>query len=229
MNVRVLVADDTEDVQRLVATLLRRAGFEIDVARNGRVAVEMAVAAGERGAPYDLVLMDMQMPELDGYAAARELRARGCRLPIIALTANAVAGDRERCLEVGCTDFVAKPIDGLELVACVQAYLGESPTAAPIRRELDLDEGTAALANGFVDRLGDRIRALRVAHEAKDVSSMLRLAHQLRGSSGSFGFPALSAACESLENELEREAHSPDAARLLGIVERVAARIVRGR
>jgi len=119
----VLLAEDSIDNQRLVRLFLRRAGLSLDVAENGRVACEMARAAREAGAPYDVILMDMQMPELDGYAATGQLRNEGHTEPIIAFTAHAMIGERERCLAAGCDDFVTKPIDRGGLLRTLASYL----------------------------------------------------------------------------------------------------------
>ena len=138
---RVLMAEDGPDNQRLIRFQLSKLGIEVDVADNGLIAVQKFDLAQREGRPYKLVLMDMQMPELDGYAAARHLRVRGWKGAIVALTAHAMAGDRERCLENGCSDYLSKPIDRRELLRVLDETLGVSDTtlAAPPTKLLSLD------------------------------------------------------------------------------------------
>lgn len=126
-GVHVLVADDAPDNRRLVSFLLRRAGAEVATADNGATALDCAAAALP---PYDLVVLDMQMPVLDGYAAATELRRRGFAGPIVALTASAMATDRERCLLAGCTDYATKPIEAAHFVERLAALLHDRAAAS---------------------------------------------------------------------------------------------------
>ncbi len=113
---RILLAEDGPDNQRLIAFVLRKAGAEVAVATDGKRALECALAAREEGDPYDAILMDMQMPIMDGYEATRALRHNDYQGPIIALTANAMAGDRQKCLDAGCNDYQMKPIDRRALI-----------------------------------------------------------------------------------------------------------------
>jgi CheY-like chemotaxis protein/anti-sigma regulatory factor (Ser/Thr protein kinase) len=121
----VLLAEDGVDNQRLIAFHLRRAGARVTIAENGRVALDLLDEAAAAGTPFDLLLTDMQMPEMDGYTLARMLRARGSVLAIVALTAHAMAEDREKCLSAGCDDFATKPIDKAKLLATCAAWCGK--------------------------------------------------------------------------------------------------------
>jgi CheY-like chemotaxis protein len=125
----VLVAEDGVDNRRLIALQLRKAGLQVDVAEDGHAAVEKALRAQEAGHPYDVLLMDVQMPELDGLSATSQLREAGYEAPVIALTAYAMPSDRERCIRAGCNDFVSKPIDWDRLLPMLLHYLRKDQIA----------------------------------------------------------------------------------------------------
>lgn len=113
---RILLVEDGPDNQRLICHVLRRAGLSVEVAENGKIGAERALAAQRSTAPFDLVLMDMQMPVMDGYSATKYLREHGFMAPIVALTADAMQSDRARCLEAGCTEHAPKPLHIPELL-----------------------------------------------------------------------------------------------------------------
>ena len=120
--VRLLIAEDTRAIRFMLKRMLENLVMSLEFAENGREAVEKAVSQTNSPQEYDIVLMDMQMPELDGYEATQELRRAGFERPIIALTAGAMSGDRDKCLAVGCTDYLSKPIDRDSLVAMLAKY-----------------------------------------------------------------------------------------------------------
>lgn len=122
LDCRVLLAEDGRDNQRLISLLLKQAGAKVTVAENGMMAFEKAVQAEQAGNPYDVILMDMQMPVMDGYEATRKLRLLAYSRPIIALTAHAMAGDSSRCKIAGCDDYLAKPIERHSFLAMVAKY-----------------------------------------------------------------------------------------------------------
>jgi signal transduction histidine kinase/CheY-like chemotaxis protein len=127
---RVLVAEDGPDNRALLTILLERRGLAVDAVENGRDAVECAMAAWRAGTPHDLVLMDVQMPHLDGLAATQRLKARAYPAPIVALTAQAMEGDRATCLSAGCDDYETKPIPPQQLDRLLARYLEPDPENA---------------------------------------------------------------------------------------------------
>lgn len=124
LSCRILLAEDGPANQRLISFHLKRAGAEVDVAANGRIALEMLRCAEREGRAYDLLLTDIQMPEMDGLELARHLRSEGSTIPVIAITAHAMTEDRARCLRAGCDDYTSKPIDLQNMLETCRAWLG---------------------------------------------------------------------------------------------------------
>ncbi len=235
---RVLLAEDGPDNRRLLTTHLRHAGLEAVVAENGRRAVDLA-----RAEPFDLVLMDMQMPVMDGLAATRELRRLGLDLPIVALTANAMAEDRATCLAAGCTDYLSKPIHQSTLLQTLARYLrpgapvveepkGPSmplpqPQAAPdaIVSTLDAEPWIDDALNEFVAGLPGEIAELQRLVDQADLGRLRSFAHQIRGSGGGYGFDQITTWAGRVEDTIRADGPMADVeshvGQLLGLMKRV--------
>lgn len=211
---RILVAEDGEDNRELVTAHLRRAGAEVVIAGTGRLAVEAAKAQ-----KFDLVLMDMQMPELDGYGATRALRAAGITIPIIALTANAMAEDRLKCLQAGCTEYLAKPIARGQLLRTLSRFLPSSSephpltipapasepasvSAQPLRNTMGDESAVQTLLMRFISRLPERVKALRTCLEEEDLEKLRQTVHQLKGAAGGYGYRQLTHQAGRAEQKL---------------------------
>jgi len=123
INGKILLADDRRDIWRVGKYFLEKCGAAVTVVENGRQAVEAVIAAAAENAPFSLVLMDMQMPIMTGHEAVRELRRLGFELPIIALTADAMEGEREACIKMGCNEYFPKPIDGPRLMNSIASLI----------------------------------------------------------------------------------------------------------
>jgi CheY-like chemotaxis protein len=211
----ILLVEDNAINQELAVDLLSRAGVVVSVACNGQEALDRL--ARER---FDVVLMDCQMPVMDGYAATRALRERPAlrSLPVIAMTANAMVGDRESVLAAGMDDHIAKPIVVDEMFATLARWIKRAPpmpaseTAAiaplpppPIDRAKGIANtaGSEALYDRmlglFRNHETDFVQRFRAAHAAGDVEAALRAAHDLKGEAGTFGMPALQEAATRLE------------------------------
>jgi signal transduction histidine kinase/DNA-binding NarL/FixJ family response regulator len=209
----VLVVDDGETNRKLIRLILSRAGATVRLAENGLE----AVAIGQEE-DFDLILMDMQMPLMDGYTAASRLRDSGCQRPIVALTAHAMRGDAERCLAAGCSDYLTKPINPEKLIEKIQQILiGTEQIAEPdadaTRRsfgdalvsELPVeDHEFAEIVSEFVERFRVKLTEMHGARASNDWKSLGELAHWLAGAGGSAGFPALTEAARGLEASLHQ-------------------------
>jgi CheY-like chemotaxis protein len=117
------LVEDDRDHQPLLSLMLKKSGSDVTIAENGKVAVDLAQRARDAGRPFDLIVMDLQMPVLDGLSATRALRRHGFTNPIIALTARAVSTDRDRSFEAGCDGFLSKPITRPDLARSLASHL----------------------------------------------------------------------------------------------------------
>jgi len=198
-DVRVLVAEDNPVNQKVAVRQLQRVGVSADAVANGIEAVE-AVSRGD----YALVLMDVQMPEMDGLAATRELRGRGAVVPIVALTANALTGDRERCLAAGMDDYLSKPIAEEELVRVLERLLPHetgSPLDAQMVERLR-EVGPDFLREIAAIYLADapaRLAALRDAAAQHDPDAVYTAAHAFKSGSGNIGATRVHDLCAEIE------------------------------
>jgi CheY-like chemotaxis protein len=128
-GLRLLLAEDGPDNQRLISHLLIKAGAQVTLTEDGKQAAEAALGAWDAGHPFNLILMDMQMPVMDGYEATRLLRAKGYEGPIIALTAHAMATDRDKCIQAGCDDYSCKPINRKALILTICEHTSAQTSA----------------------------------------------------------------------------------------------------
>ncbi len=225
---RVLLVEDNDLNQEVATELLTDAGLQVDVADNGLLALKMM-----QQQPYDIVLMDMQMPVMDGVTATREIRALGQfdELPIIAMTANAMDADRRRCLDAGMVDFVAKPIDPDELwralLRWVKPRAGDAPaspvsvSATPadaialpaglpgvdmelgLRRVMGKQALYLSMLRKFMAGQSRFGAAIEQALDAQDWAEAERLAHTLKGVAGNIGATELQARAGELEAALK--------------------------
>jgi len=192
---RVLLAEDNVDNQRLVEHYLNRLGVDVTIVDNGQLAVEHALKGG-----FDLVLMDMQMPVMDGPEATGILRQTGCDIPIVALTANVGQDDKERCLGAGCNDFLSKPIDRRHFYSVMARFLiEEGCLVEPDENSSQMDE----LREKYVVLLEERIEEVREACIQNDKKRIKFLMHQFKGSAGGYGFSELGRIAADIEASLK--------------------------
>src|SRR5207249_8223128 len=182
---RILLAEDNPVNQQVATAMLLKRGHQVDVVSNGREAVDAI-----RARRYDVVLMDIQMPEMDGFAAADGIRAlpQGRALPIIALTAHALSGERERCLTAGMSGYLAKPFKAHELFALVEGSSdGPTPPAPPIdlegfrstMREAGAEEAVDGIVRVFAQTAPERLAALRSEEHTSELQSRFDLVCRL--------------------------------------------------
>ena len=232
---RVLLAEDNEINQQVAKEILEQAGLEVSIANNGKEAVEMV-----RAANFDMVLMDLQMPVMGGFEATREIRRdeRFKDLPIIAMTAHAMAGDHEKSLEAGMNDHVTKPIDPDQLLSTLIKWIkpGEREISEGVSEILIGKNGVTdilptelpgiSMASGlgrvggnkqlytkllckFKDGQENAVEQIETALQSGDVETAARLAHNIKGVSGNLGADNLYQAAANLEKAI-KEGENPD-------------------
>ncbi|MCK5235858.1 MAG: response regulator, partial [Deltaproteobacteria bacterium] len=216
---RILITEDNITNQKVARNILEKLGYQVDIAANGQEAIEALEAQ-----PYNLVLMDCHMPVMDGYEATREIRnstsqVRNHNIPIIAMTANAMKGDRDDCIEAGMDDYIAKPIDPKSLAEMVEKWLSE--LSEPDREESSLQKPPEAeesfsmsilidrlmgdeeiakeILDGFIEDMPNQISSMKEALDEGDSSLVQRLAHTIKGASGNVGATALQEAALQVE------------------------------
>ena len=217
---RVLLVEDNPISQQVAREMLEQAGVVVQVAGNGLRALEALRTDG----PFAVVLMDVQMPEMDGYAATGKIRNElGLTdLPVVAMTAHALTGDRERCLEAGMNDHITKPIDPRRLYATLASILGRSvplpesvtPTAPFQCLDIDMEAGVERLGGNrglylrlleeFREQFQDCGQKFGEMAESQDWPGLLALAHSLAGVAGNLAMPALEGAAREMESAARR-------------------------
>jgi two-component system, sensor histidine kinase and response regulator len=207
---RILIAEDNPVNQKLAVRQLKRLGIDADPVGNGAEAIEALSRI-----PYDLVLMDCQMPEMDGFEATRRIRSReghAKHTPVIALTANALEGDRERCLDAGMDDYLAKPVSESDLERVLERWLGTAPpteelpvpvkaeTIAYLREVGGSDENFLHdLIDMYEEDAAGRIGGIRAAIAGADPTELASCAHALKSSAGNVGAMSVRAIAETIE------------------------------
>lgn len=235
-NTRVLLVEDTEINQRVTLGMLQNLGIKADLATNGRLALDQ-VERSDSG--YDLILMDVEMPEMDGLESTRILRERAVKTPIVALTAHALRGDREKCLNVGMNDYLTKPLTLKALSGCLQRWVkpqlpaAKQPLAQPdttqvattvdrqvlSRLERDLGGDIDEILQCFVDDLPDLIAALERALASKDREALRMYAHRLKGGCRNIGATSLAELAFALEQKSETDPWESVTAKVAKIAE----------
>lgn len=228
LNGRILLAEDGLDNQHLISRLLQQAGADVDIANNGLEAIKFAEQHN-----YDLILMDMQMPVMDGVAATRALRERGYSAPVVALTANAFSEDRDRFMQVGCADFISKPLDLKQLSEVLTRYLKpailaheyETPLHSTLLRELP---DFADIVDLFLNRLSGQISEIRAACDTRAWNDLKTHLHSLKGTAGGVGYPEITDMAGKIEFQIIKEDYQT-VRHLLAELEQLVARALAGR
>lgn len=187
----VLLAEDSVDLQNLVSMYIRKVGATVTIAENGEKAVEQALIDD-----FDLILMDMQMPKMDGLEATKYLRTAGYSSPIVMLSASAMKEDRDLCLAAGANDYFTKPIDVAKFNCLLSLYLepgdgNSESTSNETTADGSYDPEYLELVVSFIDGLPDKMKEILTAQDEQDWEEVRAIAHKLKGMGGGFGFPEI--------------------------------------
>jgi CheY-like chemotaxis protein/HPt (histidine-containing phosphotransfer) domain-containing protein len=197
------------DNQALISAKLRETGLDVEIAPNGQIAVEKAMAVYDTATPFDLVLMDVSMPVMDGFTATQKLRAKGFRTPIIALTANAMERDRNKCLNAGCNDFVTKPIAMEKLFKAISKYMTieqvkQAPAPGTVKDETST-EGSTSQAQKFYQELPEELADMQQAIERQDRERLKEVAQLILGKAAAAGLKQVAPEAAKLLHAAESE------------------------
>ena len=190
----ILLAEDDPSGQKLMKHLLNQLGYQVQMAETGKEVLDKL----NSGSSFDIVLMDMEMPIMDGFTATREIRKneKYKDLPVIALTAHAMKEHRNKTIESGCTDYISKPVNREKLQCLLDRYT-ETKTKEKIPKKTEEDPLMAELTEYFVKDLEKRIKKFNDDLMKHDQDEVTRFGHSLKGTAGSYGFPKFSAlGCE---------------------------------
>jgi len=226
---RVLLIEDGEDNQRLVCMHLRRAGLEVIVAEDGTGGIEAFQAAAKTKRPFNLVILDIHLPRMDGYAVAAALRAESSTAPIMAVTAFSQSGERQRCLEAGCAAYLSKPVEREALLSAVAEYLSPASAAPPdptkIRSAFSSDRELREILAEFIAKLPKQVRELTDLIDQGNIQPLCRALHQIKGAGGGYGFAEMTQAAAAAEHSLSEtdriEAATKDMYELIRIIRSV--------
>ena len=224
---KVLLTDDNIDNQRLVSMYLKKLGAEVVVANNGKEAVEKASTID-----FDLILMDVQMPVMNGIDATKRLRKMKYKTPIIALTANAMKEDVDDCYDAGCNDFIQKPISQPEFRETIGRYLKEAESveenSKPLISSLLADEPDMIdLIERFVGKLPTYSLNISESNKNKEWSQLKQHIHELKGTSGNYGYDDIFMLMQGMEFELTKENYKGVSA-MVDSLESLVARVEAG-
>ena len=216
-RLKILVAEDNPVNQELTVAMVEKAGHDCDLASDGQEAVDAVMQASHRGRSYDMVLMDMQMPRMDGLEASRMIRAMGFdgdTLPILAVTANAYSDDIQRCEGAGMQAHLAKPLRMKDLCAAITRWSATSPIGAQSQHEAFEEETSPRLQSMFENRKIEAIEAIDEAMRQDHLTDGVKaevgsLIHQIAGVAAYFGQQELGETCRALQREI-REAQDEE-------------------